>query len=65
MKRFPAPNELRMLRFEISSRALREMTSQGRHFLNLDVTNVHSDSRTTYAKKKKKFKFRRWNDGHT
>ena len=51
MKRVPAPIELRMLRFEISRRALREMTSQQRHFLNLDVTYVHPYSRTTYAKK--------------
>ena len=62
MKRVPAPIELRMLHFEISRRALREMTSQQRHFLNLDVTYVHPYSRTTYAKK---IKFRRGNDGHT
>ena len=55
MKRVPAPIELRMLRFEISRRALRKMTSQRRNFFNLDVTYVHPYSRTTYAKKKSNF----------
>ena len=63
MKRVPAPNELRMRRPEISRRALREMTSQQRHLLNLDVSYVHPYSQTTYAKKN--VKFRRGNDGHT
>ena len=43
------PNVLRMLRFEISRPALREMTSHRCNLLNGDVCCVLSYSRTTYA----------------